>query len=147
MIHNIREVNFNGSIKYRRKVESIQKGEASYTGIISKQDAKINWSDSAEKIDRTVRGYLPEPNAWTQENDLPLKIMSGFPVSDDEGAALGGNVDAVPGTVCAFSKAKGILVRCGSGFYAVTKLQRQGKNAMDYKSFMNGAKNFIGTVL
>lgn len=124
-----------------------QRGEASYTGIISKQDAKINWSDSAEKIDRTVRGYFPEPNAWTLENDLPLKIMSGLPVSDDEGAALGGNVDAAPGTVCAFSKAKGILVRCGSGFYAVTKLQRQGKNAMDYKSFMNGAKNFIGTVL
>ena len=110
-------------------------------------EVQVICSISAEKIDRTVRGYFPEPNAWTLENDLPLKIMSGLPFSDEEGAALGGNIDDAPGTVCAFSKAKGILVRCGSGFYAVTKLQRQGKNAMDYKSFMNGAKNFIGTVL
>ena len=45
------------------------------------------------------------------------------------------------------NEAEGILVKTGEGILAVKKLQRQGKNAMDYKSFMNGARNFIGTVL
>lgn len=122
-----------------------QSGEASYTGMILKEHAKINWAESAEKVDCAVRAYYPEPNAWTQEDGAPLKIMAGIPLSDQEGTECGGDVNAAAGVVSAFSKQKGILVRCGIGFYAVTKLQRQGKNAMDYKSFMNGAKDFIGS--
>ena len=55
--------------------------------------------------------------------------------------------DSAPGTVLEFSKSDGILIKTGQGILAVRALQRQGKNAMDYKSFMNGARNFIGTVL
>ncbi len=121
-----------------------QSGEASYTGMILKEHAKLDWSKSASEIDCAVRAYYPDPNAWTEENGAPLKIMSGAVLSDEEGSSLGGDINAAVGVVSAFSKQKGILVRCGSGFYAITKLQRQGKNAMDYKSFMNGAKDFIG---
>ena len=122
-----------------------QSGEASYTGMILKEHAKLDWSKSAAEIDCAVRAYYPDPNAWTEENGAPLKIMSGAVLSDEEGSSLGGDINASAGVVSAFSKQKGILVRCGTGFYAITKLQRQGKNAMDYKSFMNGAKDFIGT--
>ena len=55
--------------------------------------------------------------------------------------------EAAAGTVLEFSKSDGILIKTGNGILAVKKLQRQGKNAMDYKNFMNGARNFIGTVL
>ena len=46
-----------------------------------------------------------------------------------------------------FSKSDGILIKTGNGILSVKKLQRQGKNAMDHKNFMNGARNFIGSVL
>lgn len=124
-----------------------QSGEASYTGIITRQDAKLDWEKSSAEIDGAVRGYFPEPSAWCLEGEVPLKIFEGIPLTDEEGAVLGADVNLEPGTVAVFSKAKGILVRCKSGFYAVRQLQRQGKKPMDYKSFMNGVRDFIGSKL
>ncbi len=121
-----------------------QSGEASYTGIITKEDGRINWSESSEVIEAKIRAYYPEPGCWTMENGAPLRILEARLYSGDE-AAL--DVKAAPGTVLAFSKPDGILIKTGNGILAVRKLQRQGKNAMDYKSFMNGARNFTGTVL
>ena len=64
-----------------------------------------------------------------------------------EASVFSGTFEGTAGTVLEFSKRDGILIKTGDGILAVKKLQRQGKNAMDYKSFMNGARNFIGTVL
>ena len=49
--------------------------------------------------------------------------------------------------VVEFVKSDGIYIKCSNGIFCVTLLQRQGKNEMNYKDFMNGARNFIGTVL
>ena len=57
------------------------------------------------------------------------------------------NTSAVPGTVLEYNKHRGILIQTGDGVLIVTELQWQSKKAMDYKSFMNGSRNFIGTVL
>lgn len=124
-----------------------QSGEASYTTFIKKDDAKIDWNEIAEKIDCKVRAYNPEPVAWSTENELSLKIISGIPLKKEDEKNISVQENALPGTVLCVIKDKGIVVKCGKGFFAVTKLQRQGKNAMDYKSFLNGAKDFIGKVL
>ena len=119
-----------------------QSGEASYTGIITKDDARLNWNESAEVIAAKVRAYYPQPALWCMENGSPLKILEAVPAPENPGAA-----GAACGQVYEFSKTDGILIKTGEGMLAVKKLQRQGKNAMDYKSFMNGARNFVGTVL
>ena len=121
-----------------------QSGEASYTGIITKEDGKINWNESAAVTEAKIRAYYPDPGCWCIENGTTLRIL--------EARLFTGNCEAdvesaASGTVLAFSKSDGILIKTGDGILAVRKLQRQGKNAMDYKSFMNGARNFIGTVL
>lgn len=121
-----------------------QSGEASYTSIITKEDGRINWNESAETIEAKIRAYYPDPGCWCIENGAPLRILEA---KIAEGAASGDARDSVPGTVLEFSKSDGILIKTGEKILAVRKLQRQGKNAMDYKSFMNGARNFIGTVL
>ena len=117
-----------------------QTGTPSYTGIITKDDARINWKESAGLIAEKIRAYYPQPGAWCMENGLPLKLLEAIPLAD---AAA----DLPCGQVYEFSKTDGILIKTGDGILAVKKLQRQGKNAMDYKSFMNGARNFCGTVL
>ncbi len=139
----LRDVSKNGSL-----ADGIpQSGEASYTTFIKKDDAKIDWNETAEKIDCKVRAYNPEPIAWTTENSLPLKIISGIPISKEDEKNLVIEEKSLPGTVLCVLKNKGIIVKCGKGFFAITKLQRQGKNAMDFKSFLNGAKDFIGKKL
>ena len=57
------------------------------------------------------------------------------------------DVDVVPGTVLEYNKHRGILIQTGDGVLIATELQWQSKKAMDYKSFMNGARNFIGSIL
>ncbi len=125
-----------------------QQGQASYTGIITKQDGRISWNENAAVIEAKIRAYYPEPGCWCMENESPLRILeAAIPESASVNNLLQENKEAVPGTVLEFSKSDGILIKTGNGILAVRKLQRQGKNAMDYKSFMNGARNFIGTVL
>ena len=124
-----------------------QTGEASYTGVISKEDCKISWNDSAASIEAKIRAYYPEPGCWCVENGSPLRILEAG-VFEGEFSDKSENAEyEKSGTVLAFSKSGGILIKTGDGILAVRKLQRQGKNALDYKSFMNGARNFIGTVL
>jgi methionyl-tRNA formyltransferase len=41
----------------------------------------------------------------------------------------------------------GILVRAGQGVVGVTRLQLQAKKPMDWRSFLNGRKDFVGSQL
>lgn len=119
-----------------------QVGTPSYTKIITKEDGKINWDDSALKIEAMVRAYFPSPSAWCLENDLPLKINSSCVYNGTYECD-----DKPNGTVLDFIKAEGILIKTGDGILCVKELQRQGKKSMFYKDFMNGARDFVGTVL
>ena len=61
-----------------------QEGEPSYTKTISKEDALINWNDSAKNIAAAVRAYTSEPGSWTRigsETGETLKILKAAPLS------------------------------------------------------------------
>ena len=124
----------------------VQSGEASYTKIITKEDGKINWNEDAATIEARIRAYYPDPACWCLEKGQPLKILSAnfIPQSDDRAS---GYVIEPAGQVLQFVKSEGIYIKTGDGLLCVKELQRQGKKAMGYKDFMNGAKDFIGTVL
>ena len=124
----------------------VQSGEASYTKIITKEDGKINWNEDAATIEAKIRAYYPDPACWCLEKGQPLKILSAdfIPQSDDRAS---GYVIEPAGQVLQFVKSEGIYIKTGDGLLCVKELQRQGKKAMGYKDFMNGAKDFIGTVL
>ncbi len=46
----------------------------SYAAKIGVEDARIDWTDSAELIDRLIRGCTPEPGAWTTFRGGRFKI-------------------------------------------------------------------------
>ena len=123
-----------------------QTGEASYTSIITKEDARINWQESAEVIQAKIRAYSPDPGCWCLEKGETLRILNaGFiPQSNDRAS---GYIVEPAGKVVQFVKSEGIYIKTGDGLLCVKELQRQGKKSMGYKDFMNGAKEFIGTVL
>jgi len=126
-----------------------QEGTPSYCTTIKKEDGLINWNDSAEKIDAQIRAYTPWPGCFTYANGQTLKILKArdalkIAVQDN---SIKKNTDLAPGTVIEFNKQRGILIQTGDGVLIATELQWQAKKAMDYKSFMNGSRNFIGTVL
>lgn len=120
-----------------------QEGEPSYTGTISKEDGKIDFSEDGLKIEAKIRAYFPEPGCWCLENGLSLRILSAFFISDDDSRARSYNHEEA-GKILAFVKSEGIYIKVRGGILCATVLQRQGKKEMAYKDFMNGARDFIG---
>lgn len=128
-----------------------QEGEASYTGIITKEDGKINWNESAAKIESKIRAYFPDPGCYTTEeltpgNFQPLKILSAAVIPESDSRCSEYKNESA-GKVLQFNKAEGIYIKTSDGILCVKELQRQGKKPMAYKDFMNGARNFVGTQL
>ena len=120
-----------------------QQGEASYTGFIKKDDGRINWNESASSIHALVRACYPYPKAWCIYKGSPFIITgvhsSSFlpfePCSE------------APGTVVALDKKKGLKIATGDGYLYVSRVLPPMKKEMDADAFINGAHDFIGTVL
>lgn len=121
------------------KVEGVPQDknqESSYTEFIKKEDGVIDWNETAEEIGRKIRAYFPWPLCSTTSNGVKLSIIKAK-ISDKI-------TSEKPGTILPYQKSAGIEIACGGGsVLCVTELQWQGKKAMDYKSFMNGARNFV----
>lgn len=123
---------------------------ATYCRQFKKQDGLIDWKKSAREIDAQVRAFTPWPLSWTNSANRKLTILEGktFAVQDasvSKDAAASKAADA--GTVLKSDKENGILIQTGDGFYAATRLQWEGKKPLNWKEFLNGAKNFIGAKL
>lgn len=102
---------------------------------IDKEEGRINWSQSATQIERTVRAFTPWPGTFTTWNDQTLKILSGRVVSGS----------AAPGKVV---QSNGVLaIGTGEGLYTPDRLQLQGRNPVSSAEFMRGYPQFLGTQL
>lgn len=114
--------------------------QASYCKLITKEDGKIHWSSPAVQIERMVRAFNPWPTAWTLYRGEVLKILLS---SVFHPTSRGGR----EGKVIGVDKKKGILVQTGEGILAIQKLQLQSRKALDFVSFLNGERDFIGSIL
>jgi len=113
---------------------------ATFCSMIGKNDGLLDWNRPASELDRIIRAYTPWPHGFTTWKDQRVNILEARP-SEREGA------QSPPGTVTGLDKKEGILVQTGKGLLAVTRLQLQSKKPLDFKSFLNGTKDFIGSVL
>lgn len=117
-----------------------QKDEnATFCKLIKKDDGIIDWSIGSDQLLNMIRAYNPWPMAQTEFEGKILNIIEAE-VSDIVG-------EGEPGRVLEYSKANGFLVKTGDGTIYITRLQLQSKKALDYKSFNNGVKNFLNTLL
>ena len=106
---------------------------ATYAPKIDKAEARIDWSKSAEEIERLARGLAPFPGAWFELNGARVKLLRA------ELTESPGN----PGEVLDDEFA----IACGSGAIRPLRLQRAGKPAMDRDDFMRGNSVMKGTIL
>ncbi len=102
---------------------------SSHAGKITKQQAQIDWQDTAEQISRQVRAYNPWPVAYTHLNDERLRLWQAHVVEQ-------ASSDATPGTVIT-SNAEALHVATGEGVLAVTELQMPGKRRQAVTDFLN----------
>jgi methionyl-tRNA formyltransferase len=97
---------------------------------ISVEDARVDWTAPALRVDRVVRGCTPAPGAWTVFRGERLKLVQAAP--DPE------RTDLAPGEL-AVGKS---TVHVGSGSHAVRLLwvQAQGKRPMNAADWARGAR-------
>jgi methionyl-tRNA formyltransferase len=108
---------------------------ATYAPQISKDDGEIDWTDSADSIERLVRAFKPWPGTYTYFRGEMLKIHAG---KDASGRAPAGKVIDHNGQ---------IAIGTGDGLYCPQTVQMPGKKRMSVDDFVNGYQDFIGTTL
>jgi methionyl-tRNA formyltransferase len=118
--------------------------DACYAAKLNKAEAKINWSLSAQEIQRAIRAYNSWPVAYCayQKNNKAAKLRLWQAEVLPEDVSMS---DRSPGSVVAES-ARGIDVVTGEGLLRITELQAEGKRRMPVADFLN-ANSLLGQIL
>ncbi|MBX3662997.1 MAG: methionyl-tRNA formyltransferase [Burkholderiales bacterium] len=104
--------------------------EATYAAKLMKAEAVIDWTQTADEIDRRIRAFTPVPGASTRFAGQPLKIWR----AELAGACPAGSV---PGTVLQVED--GVpRVAAGTGSLRLLELQRAGGKRVSAQAFLAG---------
>ena len=104
-----------------------------YAPKLTREDGRIDWTQSATAIDRRIRAFEPWPGTFSTLDRETLKILSATPA---KGSGL-------PGTVL---DAK-LTIACGTGAIRLIRVQLPGRQAMDADALLRGRPIPPGTVL
>lgn len=100
---------------------------ASYAPKLSKQDARVNFGEPAQRVCAVMRAMDPEPGPWIHFRGQPLQIFGARRVAG-VGAA---------GTVLACGP-NGLVVACADGAVAIAQVLPAGKRRMSADTFARG---------
>ena len=107
---------------------------ATYASKIDKTEARIDWSISAEQVERHVRAFNPMPGAWFEANGERIKLLE---------AAVGNDAVGSPGEVLDDC----LNVACSDGYVRPLQVQRAGRGAMTPGELLRGFPIPKGTIL
>ena len=124
----------DGTAVFEKQGES----PTAYAKMLDKKLGNIDWTQSAARIGRLVRGLNSWPSAYTYWNGKVLKIWKA--------KAVPGVPGQEPGTVTAVGK-NDFTVQTGDGGLQVFELQIPGKKRMETGAFLRGYTLETGTVL
>ncbi len=117
---------------------------ATYAPRIRKQDAALDWSEPAERIERCVRAYHPWPKAWFvvdvrgRRRRLQLTRAAVCPSAVAGRHPPGSTLEAGPG---------GWIVACGHGALRLLEVVPEGRRPMDVRAYLRGNRIAVGDVL
>jgi methionyl-tRNA formyltransferase len=134
---------------------------ATYSRRIERDDARIDWSQPAERIWNQARAYRAWPQAFTSFGGRLLKILRAWPIAGLDGGDIlnaGGSSlteehtsramgtgKPLPGTV---GVQHGVpLVRTGDGLLRLDEVQLEGRRAQSGAEFLRGYANLNGAKL
>ena len=116
-----------------------EESEATYGFNITREDEHISFDKTSRQIYNQIRGLNSWPGAYVTLNGKILKIWA---------SRIGETYDALVenGTIIKLYD-DGFGVKTSNGEIIITKVQPEGKKAMDARSFINGNQNLLGSVL
>lgn len=114
--------------------------QATHASKIKKVDAKIDWDQAVETIDREIRAYYGWPVSFTSLNGEVIRVWE---------ASISNNAfKGAPGEIVESSR-QGVTIACGQGALTLNKIQLPGGRAVSIQDCLNAnADRFqLGKVL
>lgn len=111
--------------------------KSTYAEKITKETAKIDWSQDCNKISKLICGMSPFPGAYTTYKNETVKIYEAEK-TNGEGAC---------GEILGIEKNKGLKVACGSGALYIKTVQFPGLKRMNIEDYARGHEMENGVIL
>jgi len=115
---------------------------ATYAKKLKKQDGEIDWTASADVIERQIRAFQPWPRSFFRvpSRKVPRRVQVIAATVEP------GNTDCAAGTVIQADK-QGWIIACGEGALRLARVIPEGRSQMDACAFLRGSPVASGTVL
>lgn len=107
---------------------------ANYAEKLSKEEARIDWQQDANQIERCIRAFNPWPMSYFMVAEQLIKVWRAEVISETH--------DKQPGTIIRADK-KGISIATGNGILNITQLQPPGKKAMSAQDLLNSRREWF----
>ncbi|MCK8538769.1 methionyl-tRNA formyltransferase [Yersinia ruckeri] len=105
-----------------------------YAEKLSKEEAKLDWSLSAQQLERCIRAFNPWPVSYFVIDEQPVKVW--------QAQVLPAVEDVQPGTIVQADK-QGIQVGTADGVLNITQLQPAGKKSMSAADLLNSRREWF----
>lgn len=112
--------------------------EATFCRMIKKEDGEIDWRETAQSIYNEYRAFYPWPGIFTIWNGKRIKLNK---------IKLAENRQENQPTGKVFELDNKIAVQAKEGLIILEELQMEGRPNVKIADFVNGYKNFIGSIL
>lgn len=128
-------------VEYLADLDTLDEGtpqddsKSSYVRMIKKEDAFIDFSESASKTEHIIRAMQPWPVAFTTYKGENMKIFSAAIVKDTS--------DKKIGTILNVNE-DGILIKCKDDAIIISEVQMPNKKRMKVSDYIRGNKIEIG---
>lgn len=110
------------------KPEKQNDAEANYAHKLSKEEAQVDWNQSAEQLHNLIRAFNPWPVCHTQLDGDKIRLWQAK-VLDETSSQL-------PGTIIAASK-NSLDVACGEGVLRLEEIQLSGGKRLPVSAILN----------
>jgi methionyl-tRNA formyltransferase len=107
----------------------------SYAHKLSKQEARINWQNYADKINAQIRGMNPWPGSFFIFNDMQIKVLKAHVIKKTHSFE--------PGRVLT----NNLAIACKTDCLQIEELQKPGGKAMTAADFLRGLQIAKDTLL
>lgn len=111
--------------------------QATIVKNIKKDDGRINWNQSPERVSAFVRSMISWPGAYSEINGQPIKIIELGEAKKSESKTPGKIVNDM-------SK---LFVQCNGGQIEIKQIQMAGKKVISGKDFLQGYARLVGQIL
>jgi len=119
-----------------------QPAGATHARKITREDGQLDWRESAQQLDRRIRGLTPWPGTFTfltmGGKTKLLKIWKASPLASKL---------PLPGGTIAQANETDFIVACGAGSLRIETVQLEGGRRMESAEFLKGHPLTPGEVL